>query len=117
MRLAVQQVGVDLPELREGAVIQRQPAVRAVDHHGFVEVVERGALHGDHGVGGALQRQLPSDVVIGEQQAAGRIDRKSTSELQSLMRISYAVFCLKKKKNTTMNNTTEQMLICSCDCT
>src|SRR3546814_7728564 len=28
-------------------------------------------------------------------------DRKSTSELQSLMRISYAVFCLKKKKTTT----------------
>src|SRR3546814_10781768 len=30
-------------------------------------------------------------------------DRKSTSELQSLMRISYAVFCLKKKtpKNYT----------------
>src|SRR3546814_8891988 len=31
-----------------------------------------------------------------------------TSELQSLMRISYAVFCLKKKKknkNTTSNNT------------
>src|SRR3546814_6800280 len=26
------------------------------------------------------------------------IDRKHTSELQSLMRISYAVFCLKKKK-------------------
>src|SRR3546814_2747271 len=30
-----------------------------------------------------------------------------TSELQSLMRISYAVFCLKKKKN---NNTTTQQL-------
>src|SRR3546814_5986816 len=27
-----------------------------------------------------------------------------TSELQSLMRISYAVFCLKKKKNTTPKN-------------
>src|SRR3546814_10355855 len=26
-----------------------------------------------------------------------------TSELQSLMRISYAVFCLKKKMNTVMN--------------
>src|SRR3546814_6991337 len=26
-----------------------------------------------------------------------------TSELQSLMRISYAVFCLKKKKNSNMN--------------
>src|SRR3546814_3925090 len=32
----------------------------------------------------------------------GRVDVRSeehTSELQSLMRISYAVFCLKKKKN------------------
>src|SRR3546814_2854834 len=28
-----------------------------------------------------------------------REDRKHTSELQSLMRISYAVFCLKKKKH------------------
>src|SRR3546814_4090018 len=28
-----------------------------------------------------------------------------TSELQSLMRISYAVFCLKKKKNIQLNNT------------
>src|SRR3546814_9058109 len=28
-----------------------------------------------------------------------------TSELQSLMRISYAVFCLKKKKHTTHNFT------------
>src|SRR3546814_6614049 len=27
-----------------------------------------------------------------------------TSELQSLMRISYAVFCLKKKKNITIQN-------------
>src|SRR3546814_7551124 len=29
-----------------------------------------------------------------------------TSELQSLMRISYAVFCLKKKKRTTLTKTT-----------
>src|SRR3546814_9230300 len=28
-----------------------------------------------------------------------------TSELQSLMRISYAVFCLKKKKHTHINTT------------
>src|SRR3546814_7357079 len=27
-----------------------------------------------------------------------------TSELQSLMRISYAVFCLKKKNNTTISS-------------
>src|SRR3546814_2605719 len=30
-----------------------------------------------------------------------------TSELQSLMRISYAVFCLKKKKNRKNNNKTK----------
>src|SRR3546814_5994112 len=33
-----------------------------------------------------------------------------TSELQSLMRISYAVFCLKKKKKT--NNAHNQYTIC-----
>src|SRR3546814_2000081 len=32
-------------------------------------------------------------------------DRKSTRELQSLMRISYAVFCLKKKTNKATNET------------
>src|SRR3546814_2272797 len=31
----------------------------------------------------------------------GRRSEEHTSELQSLMRISYAVFCLKKKKHTT----------------
>src|SRR3546814_6005500 len=31
-----------------------------------------------------------------------------TSELQSLMRISYAVFCLKKKKTTKQQRTTSQ---------
>src|SRR3546814_6998824 len=32
-------------------------------------------------------------------QTLGRRSEEHTSELQSLMRISYAVFCLKKKKN------------------
>src|SRR3546814_6477017 len=31
----------------------------------------------------------------------GKRSEEHTSELQSLMRISYAVFCLKKKKHTT----------------
>src|SRR3546814_10295879 len=37
----------------------------------------------------------------------GTLDRRSeehTSELQSLMRISYAVFCLKKKTNTDIRH-------------
>src|SRR3546814_8031938 len=33
-------------------------------------------------------------------------DRKSTRLIQSLMRTSYAVFCLKKKTTTTLHNTT-----------
>src|SRR3546814_3361745 len=39
---------------------------------------------------------------VGE--AARQRSEEHTSELQSLMRISYAVFCLKKKKNTTHLN-------------
>src|SRR3546814_10873898 len=39
------------------------------------------------------------------QDAAGRSE-EHTSELQSLMRISYAVFCLKKKTNTNTTKTT-----------
>src|SRR3546814_8619018 len=35
---------------------------------------------------------------------AGRRSEEHTSELQSLMRISYAVFCLKKKNNTKPNS-------------
>src|SRR3546814_7174377 len=34
--------------------------------------------------------------------AQSRRSEEHTSELQSLMRISYAVFCLKKKKNSTV---------------
>src|SRR3546814_12310015 len=50
---------------------------------------------------------------IARRYAAKRIEREPlpfrrseehTSELQSLMRISYAVFCLKKKKKTTKSS-------------
>src|SRR3546814_5282285 len=45
---------------------------------------------------------------IGAERKEGRSE-EHTSELQSLMRISYAVFCLKKKKNnkqSRVHNTT-----------
>src|SRR3546814_1767012 len=38
--------------------------------------------------------------------AGGRRSEEHTSELQSLMRISYAVFCLKKKTMTYKNHST-----------
>src|SRR3546814_5250350 len=37
---------------------------------------------------------------VGERRQVALRSEEHTSELQSLMRISYAVFCLKKKKNT-----------------
>src|SRR3546814_4336301 len=39
---------------------------------------------------------------IGNIHASYQRSEEHTSELQSLMRISYAVFCLKKKKNTVI---------------
>src|SRR3546814_10273407 len=40
----------------------------------------------------------------GAQSSEDKRSEEHTSELQSLMRISYAVFCLKKKKQTNSNN-------------
>src|SRR3546814_2100615 len=53
----------------------------------------------DHGPDPEDQRQLrPGTLECGHGQAPDRRSEEHTSELQSLMRISYAVFCLKKKK-------------------
>src|SRR3546814_2595530 len=48
-----------------------------------------------------------SDRGAGEAKAAAERSEEHTSELQSLMRISYAVFCLKKKNNKKTNITTQ----------
>src|SRR3546814_18688739 len=62
------------------------------------------------------RRRDLADIVLVPGQPAGRLDplhrrrvrsEEHTSELQSLMRISYAVFCLKKKKHTKYNKTTK----------
>src|SRR3546814_15985596 len=52
------------------------------------------------GVAALLQRHVPNAFVAFEEPQVMPILRSEehTSELQSLMRISYAVFCLKKKK-------------------
>src|SRR3546814_3733277 len=46
-----------------------------------------------------MAHALPSPMLATLQQQFARSE-EHTSELQSLMRISYAVFCLKKKNNT-----------------
>src|SRR3546814_8690730 len=58
---------------------------------------------------GEYQRQQQADqertAKIAEIHPAPVRSEEHTSELQSLMRISYAVFCLKKKKKTNKNYT------------
>src|SRR3546814_2956457 len=54
---------------------------------------DQGNQHRENHGAGNTQGKLPVDSPRG----AGRSE-EHTSELQSLMRISYAVFCLKKKK-------------------
>src|SRR3546814_8992434 len=59
------------------------------------------ARAGDRGRGGGMTRLLLKDAATcpwsGNPVAEDRSE-ENTSELQSLMRISYAVFCFKKKK-------------------
>src|SRR3546814_2758077 len=92
------------------------------------EAEQPGTVAEAHGVGGhhlGVQQRAPRQVTVerpampvgpihhrGDAEATGEVVHASdlrrigrseehTSELQSLMRISYAVFCLKKKKNET----------------
>src|SRR3546814_2201424 len=67
---------------------------------------------GGHGGLGGIAAEPPGEAlhlarrVVQQALVAHRIVVRSeehTSELQSLMRISYAVFCLKKKKKTQRN--------------
>src|SRR3546814_10540641 len=70
---------------------QQQVAHRAADQVGGVAGLIEAVQH--------AQRRL-ADVPAGNDVLVARNDPRSeehTSELQSLMRISYAVFCLKKK--------------------
>src|SRR3546814_9429443 len=74
---------------------------------------------GNHGAAIALAcrlRDIPAHIVVPEDAPQAKVDamrlhgahlhrsEEHTSELQSLMRISYAVFCLKKKKHTRITN-------------
>src|SRR3546814_9350184 len=51
----------------------------------------------------AFDQGNPSSIISCLEKARGRSE-EHTSELQSLMRISYAVFCLKKKNTKNINN-------------
>src|SRR3546814_8697018 len=58
---------------------------------------------GSTGNGGPSSSSI--DARSGSSSSGAARSEEHTSELQSLMRISYAVFCLKKKNKTTTNKT------------
>src|SRR3546814_2153504 len=83
----------------------------AIESHILVDAVDGAGLaaaDAAFGVTLAAMESTPDDIflngVVGHPEvlpdilAAARRSEEHTSELQSLMRISYAVFCLKKKK-------------------
>src|SRR3546814_8483053 len=99
-----------------------EPADLGIAHHGdgFVRIIEPGKrqtfrkqrLHklphdrGSYNFQGSRHRQSSFRA----QTEKGGRSEEHTSELQSLMRISYAVFCLKKKKKQkTYNNTSYEI--------
>src|SRR3546814_2687868 len=109
-------------DLVGGVVIGRDCFRVAIDHDGLVTILAQGercvhaavveldalpdpvraaAEHDDLVAVGRLGLAL---VLVGRVEIGGGGRERSeepTSELQSLMRISYAVFCLKKKHKTT----------------
>src|SRR3546814_3542660 len=77
----------------------RSAATLHATHYHSVDVAARQAARGGEPV-------APLDALLSVPLALGRNrSEEHTSELQSLMRISYAVFCLKKKKFTQTHTT------------
>src|SRR3546814_10800387 len=97
---------------RPAAQPAQRLAVAAVDRGRAGNALRRQMLHQAQEIRQVLRRDAlfveRQDEVApdGLQQEVGVLHRSEehTSELQSLMRISYAVFCLKKKKQMKKNN-------------
>src|SRR3546814_2046025 len=64
-----------------------------------------GFAHRRQGVAGRPRADRRAQQMGCRRGSLGAEMEEHTSELQSLMRISYAVFCLKKKKNTYTSTT------------
>src|SRR3546814_7285806 len=91
---------------KTGTLTMGKPDLVAVTPHGGVAeeelltlaaAVERGS---EHPLGAAIVAGAEARGVRHEEAGGLSRSEEHTSELQSLMRISYAVFCLKKKKQT-----------------
>src|SRR3546814_7046200 len=77
--------------------LSRERGADAGDHQGAPPAAQEGGAFCGHALceGAGLHGQARRAGIL---QPSGVRSEEHTSELQSLMRISYAVFCLKKKK-------------------
>src|SRR3546814_1159501 len=78
---------------RRGLLSQRLGSLRLGDEAGF-----------DHGLQHQARALVGAFRIARRVEPRGRRSEEHTSELQSLMRISYAVFCLKKKRESTLKS-------------
>src|SRR3546814_2303537 len=103
MRIVDPATGRDLPAGEVGLVLIRghtttgylnnpQETAKALRSDGFFDTGDLGQLDAD---GRFIFHSRLKEVI----KSGGIRSEEHTSELQSLMRISYAVFCLKKKKS------------------
>src|SRR3546814_21147886 len=74
------------------------PCARAATHHQPAARCSS-SINAGRWAGAVASRTRPNEVATAQASRWTRSE-EHTSELQSLMRLSYAVFCLKKKKHT-----------------
>src|SRR3546814_10267360 len=98
----------DAAEKAEQAEHFRPATERAADHRGTEDRdAEREQAAPFHALA-QRTHQRGADHHAGERAACEERSEEHTSELQSLMRISYAVFCLKKKNTINKKKHTSQ---------
>src|SRR3546814_8220676 len=79
------------------AVLRRYPDMPVVVLSGAEDAAQMKMLL-DLGVRGYIPKAYSPEIMLSAVRLVMSRSEEHTSELQSLMRISYAVFCLKKKK-------------------
>src|SRR3546814_3930776 len=86
----------------------RGNAVRKQEMHAFSPEIDGNAIKALQHIHAQQQRRFVVQMELMKRAHVGKDNRQRseehTSELQSLMRISYAVFCLKKKQTSHNNN-------------
>src|SRR3546814_6379402 len=89
----------DLPERPARRPVEARAVRVAREHHRLEVAAEQQRVHQQREDRRADPGDEQQDIDGQREEIAADRSEEHTSELQSLMRISYAVFCLKKKKH------------------